>query len=408
MPYGWSLCEISYKVRRGEVEGDSPSTYNNSSKYDDGRIGWKNFSFRAQESLNHWEFDKETGRVVGFWQDPPLDAATIKEFYIPFRVSGVSKVMLFKTKNAGGNPEGVSVLSNAYRPWLIRKHLEEVEGIGIERDLNGLPVLHPPEEWDWDDEENAAALAWAQTLIASLRVDEYMGVILPNGQWEVSLLSASGTRQHNTSEIINRYDKRIAMTSIAQFIMLGMERVGSFALVKSLSDMWLSAIEGHVLAMEEEINRTAVAALLKLNPEFSGLQPHEIPRIKASRINTPDLADFSTFLNVIAGQQIIDLSDPTIQNEILRIGRLPQLSKGGMPRYTMLPPMPKLPEMEGSEGDEEDGDGSGDGDGEGKDGSGSSSFNPPGKAKTSGSSNTKTSLTPTPRNKTSRNRRATE
>jgi hypothetical protein len=57
-------------------------------------------------------------------------------------------------------------------------------------------------------------------------MDEQAGVFLPPG-WTLELLSIGNSRrQFDMDKIINRYDKRIAITMLAQFIMLGIDRVG--------------------------------------------------------------------------------------------------------------------------------------------------------------------------------------
>jgi hypothetical protein len=67
--------------------------------------------------------------------------------------------MLFRTKSRKGSPEGKSILRNAYRSWYFKRRIQEIEGIGIERDLAGFPTLTAPEGmniWDDDDPDMAA------------------------------------------------------------------------------------------------------------------------------------------------------------------------------------------------------------------------------------------------------------
>ena len=65
----------------------------------------------------------------------------------------MSKALLFRTKSRKNNPEGRSILRNAYRSWYFKRRIQEIEGIGIERDLAGLPVMHGPEGLDlWNDD----------------------------------------------------------------------------------------------------------------------------------------------------------------------------------------------------------------------------------------------------------------
>ena len=132
LTYGWSYHEIVYKRRMGNTK-DSRTK----SKYNDGLIGWRKLPIRSQESLYQWEYDNEDN-LLGMTQMPPPDFGL---FTIP-----IEKALLFRTKIRKNNPEGRSILRNAYRPWYFKRRIQEIEGIGIERDLAGLPVLYAPEE----------------------------------------------------------------------------------------------------------------------------------------------------------------------------------------------------------------------------------------------------------------------
>ena len=165
-------------------------------------------------------------------QMPPPDFGT---FTIP-----IEKALLFRTKSRKNNPEGRSILRNAYRSWYFKRRIQEIEGIGIERDLAGLPVIHGPEDLDiWDDQNKDAVKArlGLEEMVRSIRRDEMEGVVLPAG-YTLELLSSGGTRQFDTNAIINRYDTRIAMTVLADFIFLGHDKTGSWALSSDKTELF--------------------------------------------------------------------------------------------------------------------------------------------------------------------------
>lgn len=167
---------------------------------------------------------------------PPPDFGT---YTIP-----MSKALLFRTKSRKNNPEGRSILRNAYRSWYFKRRIQEIEGIGIERDLAGLPVMHGPEGLDlWNDdiEDNKKTRIALENMVKSIRRDEMEGVVLPAG-YELELLSSGGTRQFDTNAIINRYDTRIAMTVLADFIFLGHSETGSWALSSDKTELFAMAI----------------------------------------------------------------------------------------------------------------------------------------------------------------------
>lgn len=220
LTYGWSYHEIVYKVRAGRKKDHGLS-----SKYDDELIGWKKLPIRSQDTLYSWVVDEESDEIKGMVQAPPPH---FKHYTIP-----IEKALHFKTRSAKGNPEGRSILRTCYRDWYFKKRIQEIEGIGIERDLAGLPILTPPEDmniWDREDPDMVMALANAEAIVTGIRRDSREGLVKPFG-WTFELLSTGSRRQFDTNQIIERYDKRMATTVLADFIFLGQSSVGSFALV---------------------------------------------------------------------------------------------------------------------------------------------------------------------------------
>jgi hypothetical protein len=135
LQYGWAYFETVFKLRGGMQTRDPTQR----SKFDDGLIGLRKLSIRSQDSLWKWVFD-DNDAIEGLIQNPPPD-------YL-LRFVPIEKGLLFRTKIFKDNPEGRSVLRSAYRPWYFLKNLQNIEGIGVERDLAGLPVLTAPENVD--------------------------------------------------------------------------------------------------------------------------------------------------------------------------------------------------------------------------------------------------------------------
>jgi len=296
--YGFSLFEIVFY------------------KSKDNRIMWKKIAFRSQESLERWDLD-EHGETRGFWQRPAPD---YHELYIP-----ISKCLHFRTESAGNNPEGRSLLRNSFRAWFMKKNIEEIEAIGVERDLAGLPMLEMPEGFDPESDEAAVQVQVkaAKALITNIRRDEQEGILLPHG-WILSLLSSSGSRQIDTVSVINRYNKEMAATSLAQFIMLGMERTGSYALAREQTDMFYLALEAWADYVATAMNRQAVPKLFALN----GVADKPLPYIVHTPIRRFTLTDIANYIAKLADEKIkgIEITDDT-RAFLKRYGRLEEFSE---------------------------------------------------------------------------------
>lgn len=288
LPYGFHLQEINYKLRRGEKPDPQAS-----SKFNDGKIGWSSIASRSQTSLERWEFD-ENGRVLGFWQ---MSEPGEREKFIPAR-----KLVHYRTDPYKNNPEGQSILRAAYRSWYMKKHIETIEAIGIERDMAGLPVVYMPVEYF--DEENRTAEQTAvynmlKNIVINVRRDEQEGLLLPsnrdelgNLEFEFTLIPSPGRRQFETGTVIDRWDIRILMSVLADFIMLGHDSVGSFALSSDKTDLFGVALGSFLKIIASTFNLQAVHRLMQVN----AIPIEKAPRLRPRDIETASLEDLGAYI----------------------------------------------------------------------------------------------------------------
>jgi len=308
LEYGWSFHEIVYKRRKGIFAPKKSRSVHN-----DGKIGWRRLPIRSQHSFWKWILDEKNGDIKGFVQKP---APTYREVTIP-----MSKGLLFRTRVARNNPEGKSLLRNAYRPWYFKKNIEEIEGIGIERDLAGLPVIQPPEGIDvfGKDVKAKQYLAAAKDIVKAIRRDKNEGVVLPAG-WKLTLMSTGGARQFDTNGIINRYDQRIAMTLLSDLVMMGADKVGSFALADVKKSLLASALEAQAKNIADVFNKHAIPQLVKIN--FTGFTG--FPKMVPGEIETPDIREIGLFFRNVG----FDIkSDIKLYNYLLQIIGGPQVDE---------------------------------------------------------------------------------
>lgn len=302
--HGWAWLELVYKIRKGPEENDGAFR----SQYADGAFGWRKIALRGQDTLYRWEFD-EFGGTKQMYQIAPPDFAT--------RIIPIEKSLLFRTKSNRRNPEGRSILRNAYRAWWFKKRLEEIEGIGMERDLAGLPVLTPPEEFEMLDPANLKQVDYAKRLLRNIRHDEQEGILKPFG-WTLELLSTAGRRQFDTNTVIDRYDRRIAMSMLGQFIMLGMGNVGSFALSQTQQDLFMLAITGWLKAIADVFNRYAFPRLADLNQ----IPPELIPELRPAEVRQPQVKELGEFLAAVTQAGLLT-QDPQLEDHIRALAKLP-------------------------------------------------------------------------------------
>ena len=307
--YGWSAHEIVYKRRMGRNRDVRLG-----SKHSDGLIGWQKLPIRAQDTLYQWEYGGND-ELHGMTQMPPPDFGFIT---IP-----IEKLLLFRTEIRKGNPEGRSVLRNAYRSWFFKKRFQEIEGIGIERDLAGLPVLVAPEGVDiWDnDPDIVRTRTLAETLVKNIRRDSMEGIVLPAG-WDLKLLSTGGKRNFDTNATIDRYDTRMAMTVLADFVLLGHQKVGSFALSDNKTEMFSLAIGAFLDIICEEFNKKAIPYLVDVNGEhFGGITDY--PELVHGDIETQDLGKLGDYIQKMTGIGVLQ-PDSGLEDFVRQQAGLPE------------------------------------------------------------------------------------
>jgi len=320
--YGWSYFEICWKVREGKDVMPTPEDPNPAtSKYDDGLVGIRKLSIRAQDTLLGWMFD-DSGGLRGMNQTAAPD---FRPRFLP-----ISKCLLFRTSEHKGNPEGRSILRSAYRPWFFKTNIEEIEAIGIERDLAGLPVMKVPFEVLKDD-KYASLKTELENIIRNVRRDEQEGVLLPHdpdnpGAYEFTLMTTGGRRQFDTNEIILRYDARIAGVVLADFVMLGHEKVGSFALASEKRHMFEKAVLGWMDSICGVMNTHLVRRLFDINAAaFPGLE--ELPKITYSMPHVPTLQEVVEMVGELADAGAELFPNLTLTNFLLQLAGVPEIEE---------------------------------------------------------------------------------
>ena len=322
LTYGFSYHEIVYKRRVGKTS--SPIT---NSKHDDGLIGWRKLPIRAQDTLEGWMYKGGTDDLTGMVQAPPPDFGQIT---IP-----IEKALHFRTRSKKDNPEGQSILRTAYRDWYFKKRLCEIEAYGMERDLAGFPVLYAPPDmniWDMNDAEMVQALTQAENIVASIRRDAREGLVLPGGDngWKLELLTSGGRRQFDTNAVIERYNKNIATSVLADFVMLGQQQVGSFALADSKTKIFALAIGTYLDVVCEVFNNQGIPRLIDINGDhFKGITDY--PKMVHSDIEEPDLQQYAAFIKEMVGVGILT-PDEALEEEVRRVGGLPEKLETAPPR----------------------------------------------------------------------------
>lgn len=331
LTYGFTPFEEVYKVRGGKDakvwdarRGAMVKDGSRWSRYDDNRLGWRKLAVRAQETLLRWEFDQYDRSLLGahFW-DPYAGRGS----FVP-----IEKMLLLRTEVTRGNPEGRSLYRSAFRDYRILKRVEEVEAIGVNKDLTGSFILRLPIELLAQDASaaNKALRATIEKGVARLQRDEFNYVTMPPKVtadnkptgYELERIMSAGQHSVDTGKLKNYYRTGILQSCLAQFLQLGQQDMGgNRALSSDHTDLFALGLYTMVSAMIEPFNRYAITRLLEAND----IDIELAPVLRHGDIESPPLEEVSKYLVNLATAGV-PFQSRELTDKLMELASLPKPS----------------------------------------------------------------------------------
>jgi hypothetical protein len=231
-------------------------------------------------------------------------------------------------------PTHNSILRRAWTSYFRMRGLQDIEATGAARDLAGIPYAKPPPNVDLYSAENADLYNTVRELVTTIHRDEDEGIVYPSAEWDIGLMSAAGSRQFDLDKVIRRYEQRIAASVAADFMLLGQDGLGSYAMVDVKSELFGMAVDAMIEQILKPMNRYAIPRLLKLN----GVKTTDPPKIVATTAGRIDLEKVGLFLGSLAGAGLELPKDPAFLKQMFEAAGLgsnftfpPQKAKAAEP-----------------------------------------------------------------------------
>ena len=140
-----------------------------------------------------------------------------------------------------------------------------------------------------------------------------------NLAYDLKLLSTGGRRQFDTDAIVGRYDQRIAMTVLADFLLLGHENVGSQALSVSKVDLFVRSLDAYLSEIAEVFNQHGIPRLMRLN----GVDEALSPTLTWSTPKSVDLGALGSFITSLAQAGAPLFPDESLEGYLRGVAGLP-------------------------------------------------------------------------------------
>ena len=250
-------------------------------------IGWRKFAPRHPRTIQAWKIND--GKDDGIRQ-LTNNRNTVE---IP-----MEKLLIFVNEKEGDNWEGISILRSAYKNWFFKDIFEQIDAMAFERQGLGVPYCKTPAGANNKDKANAI------TIVKNLRANEKAYVVYPDG-YEVGFLDMGAGKTRDPKNSIEYHNRQIALNVLAQFLMLGANDKGSFALSKDQSSFFYDSLQAVAKNILDVINKYAIKQLVDIN--WPGTQDY--PQLKVDDIGAIDKVQFATMINTLVGANIIKTDD---------------------------------------------------------------------------------------------------
>lgn len=326
--YGFSTLEIVLRYRRKE----------NGSKFDDGLVGIKKLPIRAQDTIEGWYWKNSGRELAGLVQRVVVpdnaggngwdfvNATSSTSQTKPVRLPR-KKFLLFRNNPLKDSPIGVSSLNGAWQAWKYKTAYAEAEAIGCAQDANGFKVLYLPPQYMASDasDENKAVFKAYQQAMSNMHVAKQSGLILPllldetgKRMFDFEVMNVTGQKSYNTNDIINRYTREILTCLFADFLALGQQGGGSFA----LGETKVSIIEMGIQAKLDEIKNQLNHQLVRTLWEQNGWDTTIMPEFTYGNVSKETLDEVSKFIQRTAAVSTFPRNRDTI-NWVMKQADIP-------------------------------------------------------------------------------------
>ena len=291
---------------------------------EDGVISIFDIMNRPQRTIREWEFN-EQGEITKVIQEHPVSNI---EYILPRY-----KLLYIVDDTISDSPSGLGLLRHIVAAADALKRFEQLEGVGFETDLRGIPIGRAP--------LSALAQMVKGNKITQRQMDSILAPIKdflnnhvktsklsmlldshvyhaqdesqrpsPQKQYDIELLKATSTSLEPIARTIQRLNREIARVLGTEQLMLGEDIAGSFALSKDKTQSFIMLVEGALKEMREVVSRDILIPIWSLN----GWPEEMMPTPATESVNYKDIEEITRALQYLALAGVpVHPDDPVVQ-----------------------------------------------------------------------------------------------
>lgn len=281
---------------------------------EDGLLTFLDIAPRAQRTIERWDVDTP-GTVWGCWQRSPQ---SYEQIYLPR-----AKLLYLVDDTLHDSPEGLGLFRHLVDPGRRLRRYLQLEGMGFETDLAGIPIARGPFT-ELQEKINDEALTPGQVAELVAPLEEFaerhirtpkLALTLDSAvyrgeddraqptavrEWDVELLQGGSTSFAENAAAIERTIRDIARILGVEQLLLGSDG-GSYALSQDKTHAFYLQVDGALTEIRESVEKDLVDTLRWLN----GWPKDAMPTLKTEAISHRDVTKIAAALRDMATAGVV-------------------------------------------------------------------------------------------------------
>lgn len=220
----------------------------------------------------------------------------------------MGKILHFVADSSSGDPEGRPLLRPLYKDYRAQNTTTDYAVIGVGKDATGMVVARVPVKLFADSlqpgsaeyTDAAAAVTAITKNVSAMQRGAREGLVFPSSEdedgrktgYNIEQLQGGGARQFDHLALIKHFEGRIGRGLLTQFLLLGTDKAGSFALSADQTELLGVALGGLLDSLVDAVNQQVVARVADLR----GIPADLRPRLTRGQLDKPDLAKLGAFI----------------------------------------------------------------------------------------------------------------
>lgn len=298
-------------------------------KNKEGKIVFADIESRPQNTIERWDVNPQ-GTILGVEQRPAMGMPV----YLDRR-----KLLYLVDDTYTDSPEGMGLFRNLIGPAETMKRYRELEIVGFDRDLRGIPIGKAPLSFLQDlvdknqlsPEDRDKILQGLRNFVQMQAKGKATGAIIDSdiyegmnadgqqptavAKWGLDLLQGGSTSHKELAEANIRLTEDMARIMGIEGVLLGSNNFGSMALSKDKSSNLYLNVYSTLNMIVEAVGRDLVDMLWALN----GLPEEEKPKGKVGQIRERDISEVTAALREMATAGAVLAPDDPAIDEVRRM-----------------------------------------------------------------------------------------